>query len=125
MLSKELEKKLDELENMHDEDEEMISLARFLLEHAELYEFCEMIDKIIGSIQDVGMPAKSVHSLADGVARSMIGLALYKELKERGLPEESLGEWSRCATNSETSVFIQALQAALMTIFAIDELRAV
>ena len=123
MLSKELGKKLDELENMH--DEEMISLARFLLEHAELYEFCEMIDKIIGSIQDVGMPAKSVHSLADGVARSMIGLALYKELKERGLPEESLGDWSYISTNSETSVFIQALQAALMTIFTIDEMRAV
>lgn len=123
MLSKELGKKLDELENMH--DEEMISLARFLLEHAELYEFCEMIDKIIGSIQDVGMPAKSVHNLADGVARSMIGLALYKELKERGLPEESLGDWSYISTNSETSVFIQALQAALMTIFTIDELRAV
>ena len=123
MLSKELWKKLDELENMH--DEEMISLARFLLEHAELYEFCEMIDKIIGSIQDVGMPAKSVHSLADGVARSMIGLALYKELKERGLSEESLGDWSYISTNSETSVFIQALQAALMTIFTIDEMRAV
>ena len=123
MLSKELGKKLDELENMH--DEEMISLARFLLEHAELYEFCEMIDKIIGSIQDVGMPAKSVHSLADGVAWSMIGLALYKELKERGLPEESLGDWSYISTNSETSVFIQALQAALMTIFTIDEMRAV
>ena len=123
MLSKELGKKLDELENMH--DEEMISMARFLLEHAELYEFCEMIDKIIGSIQDVGMPAKSVHNLADGVARSMIGLALYKELKERGLPEESLGDWSYISTNSETSVFIQALQAALMTIFTIDEMRAV
>ena len=123
MLSKELGKKLDELENMH--DEEMISLARFLLEHAELYEFCEMIDKIIGSIQDVGMPAKSVHNLADGVARSMIGLALYKELKERGLPEESLGDWSYISTNSQTSVFIQALQAALMTIFTIDEMRAV
>ena len=123
MLSKELWKKLDELEDMH--DEEMISLARFLLEHAELYEFCEMIDKIIGSIQDVGMPAKSVHNLADGVARSMIGLALYKELKERGLPEESLGDWSYISTNSETSVFIQALQAALMTIFTIDEMRAV
>lgn len=123
MLSKELGKKLDELENMH--DEEMISLARFLLEHAELYEFCEMIDKIIGSIQDVGMPAKSVHNLADGVAKSMIGLALYKELKERGLPEESLGDWSYISTNSETSVFIQALQAALMTIFTIDEMRAV
>lgn len=123
MLSKELVKKLDELENMH--DEEMISFARFLLEHAELYEFCEMIDKIIGSIQDVGMPAKSVHNLADGVAKSMIGLALYKELKERGLPEESLGDWSYISTNSETSVFIQALQAALMTIFTIDEMRAV
>ena len=123
MLSKELGKKLDELEDMH--DEEMISLARFLLEQAELYELCEMIDKIIGTIQDVGMPAKSVHSLADGVARSMIGLALYKELKERGLPEESLGDWSYISTNSETSVFIQALQAALMTIFTIDELRAV
>ena len=123
MLSKELGKKLDELENMH--DEEMISLARFLLEHAELYEFCEMIDKIIGSIQAVGMPAKSVHNLADGVAKSMIGLALYKELKERGLPEESLGDWSYISTNSETSVFIQALQAALMTIFTIDEMRAV
>ena len=123
MLSKELGKKLDELENMH--DEEMISFARFLLEHAELYEFCEMIDKIIGSIQDVGMPAKSVHNLADGVAKSMIGLALYKELKERGLPEESLGDWSYISTNSETSVFIQALQAALMTIFTIDEMRAV
>ena len=123
MLSKELWKKLDELENMH--DEEMISLARFLLEHAELYEFCEMIAKIIGSIQDVGMPAKSVHNLADVVARLMIGLALYKELKERGLPEESLGDWSYISTNSETSVFIQALQAALMTIFTIDEMRAV
>ena len=123
MLSKELGKKLNELENMH--DEEMISLARFLLEHAELYEFYEMIDKIFGSIQDVGMPAKSVHNLADGVAKSMIGLALYKELKERGLPEESLGDWSYISTNSETSVFIQALQAALMTIFTIDELRAV
>ena len=123
MLSKELWKKLDELENMH--DEEMISLARFLLEHAELYEFCEMIAKIIGSIQDGGVRAKSVHERADGVARSMIGLALYKELKERGLPEESLGDWSYISTNSETSVFIQALQAALMTIFTIDEMRAV
>lgn len=124
MTAEELGKQLEALKNRPDEG--VMVIAKCLLEDVELYEFCELIDKIMGSIQDIGMPVEHINNFGFGIARTMIGLAVYQKIKStidkntnenmRELTKKMLNEWSNISTKNDAPDFLNAFLATIMAI---------
>lgn len=124
MTPEELGKQLEALKDRPDEG--IMVIAKCLLEDVELYEFCELIDHIMGSIQDVGMPAEHINNFGFGIARTMIGLAVYQKIKStidentdknmREITNRMLNEWSNISTKVDSSDFFNAFLATMMAI---------